>query len=42
MSANFKQTSHVPDWILWLLAVGIAFALGILLMTWGTGQNIIC
>jgi hypothetical protein len=35
MSANFKQTRNVPDWILWLITVGLVFALGALLVMAG-------
>jgi hypothetical protein len=35
MNANFKQTRRVPDWILWLLAVGLMFTLGAVLIIAG-------
>jgi hypothetical protein len=35
MSANSEKTPHVPDWILWLLSVGLVFALGALLLMAG-------
>jgi hypothetical protein len=35
MSANFKRTRRVPDWILWLLAVGLMFTLGAVLIIAG-------